>query len=323
MRIRCAPEDFVVDELPLYAPSGEGSHTFVRIEKRGLTTPDAIAAIARALAIDPREIGSAGLKDKHALTRQWISVPALDPQRALELEAPGLRVLEAARHPHKLRTGHLGGNRFEIAVREIDDAPADLARRIERIERIGMPNRFGPQRYGLGGRNAERARALLEKRWRPRDRREARFLLSALQSECFDAMLAARPLALDEVEVGDVARVEASGGLFVVEDLEREAPRAAAFEISAAGPIFGTRMLEALAEPGRRERALLADRGIDPSWPDLPKGLRLPGARRAYRVRPRGLSIQRDVDGLLLRFELPPGSYATVLLEELLGQPFA
>ena len=125
---KATPEDFIVDELPAYAPSGEGGHTFLRIEKRGLTTAEAIARLCRALGVSPNEVGAAGQKDRQALTRQWISLPNVDPERALAASAEGVRVLEAARHGHKLRTGHLAGNRFSLTVRGVVPDGARRAR---------------------------------------------------------------------------------------------------------------------------------------------------------------------------------------------------
>src|SRR5262245_64373198 len=115
--LRATPDDFVVDELAAYPPAGTGDHVFVRIEKRELTTPQAIAALAGALAIDRRDIGAAGMKDRRAVTRQWLSLPPpVTPERAAAVAVPGLAVLEAVRHPHKLRTGHLRGNQFRLRI---------------------------------------------------------------------------------------------------------------------------------------------------------------------------------------------------------------
>ena len=315
-----APEDFVVDEIPAYAPSGEGTHTFVRVEKRDCNTEEVVRLLASAANVAPSEIGYAGRKDRVAIARQWFSVPNLDPLHALQLTLPRARVLEAARHPHKLRTGHLRGNAFEIAVRGVDAAAAALAaQRLAEIARRGMPNRYGEQRFGRDGDNAVRAAALLAGRETVRDRRHARFLISALQAAVFNEVLARRPLPIDAVEAGDVAVVQASGGLFVVEDLAREAPRAAAFEISATGPIFGTRVLEATGAPAQREREALVACGLEPdATPAPPRGVRLRGARRPLRVPVSDASSDFDGAVLRLRFALPAGSYATVLIEELL-----
>jgi len=319
-RIRVQPEDFVVDELPLYPASGNGGHTFVRIEKRCLDTEEVARWLAHAAGVAPREVGYAGRKDRVAVARQWLSVPGLDPAKALALRHPALRVLEALPHEHKLRTGQLRGNRFEIRVRDVDASVEERAvGNAERIRCVGMPNRFGAQRFGRDGRNVERGAAVLRGEARARDRRGARFLISALQAAVFNEVLRRRPLPLDAVESGDVARVEASGGLFLVEDVERESRRAAAFEISATGPIFGTRVIATAGEVARREVAALSTLGLPaPERLKTPRGIRLRGARRPLRVRPELAVCHRDRT-LELRCTLPAGSYATVLIEELLG----
>jgi tRNA pseudouridine13 synthase len=318
MRLAMTPEDFVVDEIALFAPSGEGGHTYVRVEKRGRTTEEVARLLARLAGAPHAEVGYAGRKDKQAVTRQWFSVPGITPEAALALEAEGVRALEAVRHGHRLRTGQLRGNRFELVVRELS---AEQLRRAataaERIRRVGIPNKYGAQRFGREGDNAERARALLAGREAGRDRRAARFLLSALQAEVFNAFLRTRPLPLDALEVGEVATIHASGGSFVVEDLTREAPRAAAFEISASGPLFGTKLLRPRGAAAEREAAVLRAAGIpDPVLP--PRGIKLRGARRPVRVPVPDLSLEPVAESALrLRFTLPAGSYATVLAEAL------
>lgn len=324
-RIRVAPEDFVVDELPLYPPAGTGAHTFVRIEKRGRDTEEVARALARAAGVAPRDVGYAGRKDRRAVARQWLSVPGLDPERALGLALPGAQVLEAVRHPHKLRVGQLRGNAFAIVVRDVDEALAARAReRLAALARVGMPNRFGAQRFGRDADNAERGLAVLTGRLRPRDRRAARFLVSALQGAVFNEALARRSLPLDAVEEGDIAQVVASGGLFRVEDVAREAPRAARFEISATGPIFaagaGGRDPEPTGAPAARERAALAACGLDGErLARPPPGLRVAGGRRSLRAPVADAACEWEAGLLRLRFSLPAGSYATVLLEELVG----
>jgi tRNA pseudouridine13 synthase len=322
VRIGASPEDFRVDELPLYPPAGEGAHTFVRIEKRLRTTEEVARALARLAGARPADVGYAGRKDRVAVARQWLSVPGLDPVLARGLEGEGFRVLEAVRHPHKLRTGQLAANRFELVVRELaPDQVASAQARLGALVSSGMPNRFGRQRFGRDGRNADAARALLAGRAPGGDRRAARFLLSALQAEVWNACLDARPLPLDAIESGEVAYVHASGASFVVEDEAEEAARAAAFEISASGPIFGTRLLEARGAAGDRERAALRACGV-PEALRPPAGIRLRGARRPYRVRPEGAAVETVADDAVrLRFTLPPGSYASVLAEALFATP--
>jgi tRNA pseudouridine13 synthase len=323
MRLGDTPEDFRVDEVPLYRASGEGDHTFVRIEKRLRNTEEVARDLARAARVAPRDIGYAGRKDRCAVTTQWFSVPKLDPADALALELRGARVLEAARHPHKLRTGQLRENRFELVLRDVD--PESFARCREWLalaRERGFANRFGGQRFGRDGANVARARELLMGASVHVDRRTARFLISALQAAVFNAVLDARLRPPHELECGDVAVRHESGGLFVVEDPELEAPRAAAFEISPTGPIFGTRSLEPAGAVKQRERAVLAEYGVDLERLVPPRGIRLRGARRALRVRPEDASASYGEGRMRLRFGLPPGSYATVFVEALLAHSF-
>ena len=320
-RIRTEPEDFRVEELPLYSPSGEGEHTFVRVEKRLVTTEEVANALARAAGVSARDVGYAGRKDRLAVATQWLSVPRLDPQRALDLSFEGIRVLEAIVHGHKLRTGQLRGNRFDIAVRGVAEMAREAARaRLAEIGRIGMANRFGSQRFGRAGRNVEMGARLLRGEISLRDRRKARFAISALQSAVFNDVLDARPTGIGEFEFGDVAVLHGSGGQFLIEDAEREQPRAAAFEISPTGPIFGSRVIEPAGEVALREKVALELRGICLADLRPPRGIRLRGARRALRVRPDNARMRDFPGGFWLDFELPPGSYATVLIRTVLAE---
>ncbi len=318
-RFPSAPEDFRVDEIPLYPAAGQGEHTFVLIRKRARTTEQVARDLARAVGVRAAEVGYAGRKDRNAITTQWFSAPGLDPERALALELPGAQVLAASRHAHKLRTGHLRGNAFRVLVREVSEpAFRQARRRLARLVARGMPNRFGAQRFGRDGDNAARAAALFAGGAAPRDRRHARFLLSALQAQVFNAVLAARRAPLDALECGDVAVVHESGGLFVVDDPAAELARVRGFEVSPTGPIFGTRTLAPRHAVAEREQRILAAHGV-PLPLSAPRGLRLRGARRALRVRPECAELSREGDAVSLCFTLPRGSYATVLLEELFG----
>jgi tRNA pseudouridine13 synthase len=147
--IKETPEDFCVSEIPLYLPCGEGEHTYVEIEKRGVTTLEAIRRMARALNAAEREIGYAGMKDARGVTRQTVSIPRVTPEAAVALELPGIRVLSARRHGNKLRLGHLAGNRFAIRVRgTVADGEERAAAIIDVLKRRGVPNCFGLQRFG-------------------------------------------------------------------------------------------------------------------------------------------------------------------------------
>jgi tRNA pseudouridine13 synthase len=319
IRVRTTPEDFRVDEEPLYPASGEGGHTFVRIEKRLRTTEAVARDLARAAGVRAKDVGYAGRKDRVAVTTQWFSVPDLEPEAALQLALPEAKVLEASRHPHKLRTGQLRGNRFALCLRGVDESTLGRARdRLADALARGLPNRFGAQRFGREGDNADRARRYCEGSLRVRDRREARFLVSAWQSEVFNAVLAARAAPLDVLEAGDLAMRHDSGGAFVVDDPSREQSRATAFEISPSGPIFGPKMSWPAGEVALRERRVMEEHGLDPDALKLP-GVRARGARRVMRMRLSDAEIVSEADAVRFAFSLPAGCFASVVVEEILG----
>lgn len=162
--IKESPEDFLVEELPLYPPCGEGEHLYLTVEKRGLTTFDLLQKLARALKVPEREIGYAGLKDARATTRQTVSVPGVRPEQATALEIAGVRILAARYHRNKLRLGHLAGNRFEIRLRGISEGALETTLDVLHVlEQVGVPNFFGEQRYGSLGNSHRIGGALLRR----------------------------------------------------------------------------------------------------------------------------------------------------------------
>lgn len=165
--IKALPEDFLVEEVPLYLPCGEGEHTYALIEKRGMTTLEALRRLCRALGVAERDAGYAGLKDARGITRQTVSLPRVAPEAVRAIELPGLRVLAAEQHRNKLKPGHLAGNRFRIRVREVGAGALSRAEAIVAVlARRGVPNRFGEQRYGVQGTTHLIGRALVAGDWR-------------------------------------------------------------------------------------------------------------------------------------------------------------
>ena len=163
-RIKVNPEDFEVEEIPAYEPAGEGDHLFLWIEKRGMGAEYFTRQVAQRLGVPVGAIGTAGMKDRHAVTRQWVSAPVEAEARLPQLEGEGLRVLRVSRHGNKLKAGHLHGNRFRILIREPNPV-SDLADRVtaivERLRQNGLPNFYGPQRFGRDGETLHLGLALL------------------------------------------------------------------------------------------------------------------------------------------------------------------
>lgn len=319
--LRGSPEDFEVVEIPAYAPAGEGEHLFLRIRKRDWTTPLAVRRMAEALGVDPGAAGWAGLKDRHAVTEQWVSLHRADASRALALGIEGIEVLEAVPHTSKLRTGHLRANRFGLRVRGTPhDRLQDVQAVLARLAETGVPNYFGEQRFGREGDNYTRAhRWLVEGGRAPRSRFDRKLLASAFQSALFNQRVATRVARgeLGRIFPGELARKEDSGGLFVVEDVAEAQARADAWQISPTGPMFGPKMRWPEDEAREAERALLAEAGLTPE--QLVRiGRSGEGTRRPVRVRLQDARLRVEEDGFTLAFTLPKGSYATVVMEEVL-----
>ena len=412
--IKGEPEDFRVTEVPLYEASGRGEHVYLLVEKRGLGSLEAAERIARALGRPRRMVGLAGLKDARGLTRQWMSIEGVDPDRAARLDLAGIRILEVRRHRNRLKIGHLAGNRFEVRVRGCVPGAVGRARAVlDVLGRRGVPNWFDRQRFGRRGDNHLLGRALvlgqhgefcarflgrpseadppriaearrrfdagdlagaqrlfrgqhdaqrvLQALVRSRDapplpsqsapgeytggdaasplavrspwipggpsaaraaralpKQLARLLVSAYQSDLFNACLERRLADFDRLEAGDLAYIHAKGAVFLVERPQEEQPRADRFEISPSGPIVGHRVRLAEGRPGEIERAVLSEKGAAPADFERVKALRLRGERRPLRAPLGDATVEADGEDLVLAFALPPGAYATVVLAEVM-----
>lgn len=326
MIYRSRPEDFKVQEVPLFAPSGSGAHRFFLIRKRGVDS----AAVARALAsffgCPPGEVGMAGRKDRYAVTEQWFSVPRRSDEgkKPEEFESflDGVELLESSFHEHKLRTGQLNGNRFRLVVRDVEDLERlRVDTRANQISLSGFANRYGHQRFGRDGRNPAKGKEILLGAKIQRDRRASRFLVSALQSEVFNRTLSLRQedIGINRLVSGDLVHVHASGGVFWVDSIEGEQVRADALELSPTGPMMGDKMRRPWGEAARWELAALAELGLRQELFQSRKGLRLYGARRPLRAIAKGLEVMFQDQTAVVTMELSAGAYASVFLEELFG----
>ena len=318
--IRSTPEDFFVEEIAGFEASGEGEHLLLTVEKRGLNT----AAVARRLAewagLPEMAIGYAGLKDRHAVTRQRFSVhlPKRVAPDTAALQSDGLRVLDATWHNRKLPRGALAGNRFVLVLREVRGERDAIEARLAQIAAHGLPNWFGEQRFGRDGGNVEAALAMFAGR---RVRREQRsILLSAARSELFNRVLAARlrDASWNTGLEGEVWMLAGSRSVFGPEPWnEALAERLARFDIHPSAPLWGAGGLRSTGECAELELGALSDDDALAMRAGLEQA-GLKQERRALRLVADGLSVDWLGESTLrLCFSLPPGSYATALLQEL------
>lgn len=280
-----APEDFIVEEIPLAEPTGEGEHQWFRIEKVGRTTLDVVDALARAAGVSPDAVGYAGMKDRYAKTTQEFTVQLGTPIT----ELPGYNILAISRTRKRLRVGQLAGNRFALRIRGGD---IDVAReRCARLKASGLPNYYGVQR--VGGEAPLQGEAILRGGGPRLNYNQLKFTLSAFQSVLFNRVLARRGRArLDgDIDISDVP----------------------------TGPMYGPTMPMPTGEAAALEQAVLDEAGLPKDvWHRFPKLTQ--GARRALWVNVDPEVTPDTLPGdFWIRFSLPAGSYATVLLEEVLG----
>ena len=320
-RIKSVPEDFEVEEVPAYQPCGSGDFLYLWVEKRDLGAEYFLRQVARRLELPPGEVGSAGLKDRRAVTRQMVSVPAAAEEHLGQLDGDGIRLLRVSRHTNKLKPGHLRGNRFRVLVRDPHpEAPRRLAPLLERLRRDGLPNFYGPQRFGRDGETARLGFGLLRggPAAQPRGPFLRKLALSAAQSALFNSYLARRLQdgLLRTVLPGDVMAKWPFGGMFVAQDVAAEQARFDARETVTAGPIFGRKTFAAAGEAAAREAAVLSEAGLAPEA-FAGFGKLVQGTRRHNLVYVEDLEAAAGPEGLRCTFTLPAGTYATVLLREL------
>lgn len=324
-RLRATPEDFVVDEILGFEPAGAGAHVLLRVRKRDANTDWVARELARLAGCRPSEVGYAGLKDRRALVTQWFSVPrsAQRPVSWASVAGPGFEVLEAHAHARKLPRGALAGNRFTLRLTEFTGDPARVATRLARIETHGVPNYFGPQRFGRDCANLQAAGAdVLDAtvgKLPGRGRLERGLALSAARSLVFNAILAARVRAgsWEQLIAGDCANLDGRGSVFEVEavDAELEA-RAARLELHPTGALWGQGAPRSRGEVHALECRVVADLAGPCA---LVESAGMHQERRALRLAVRDFTWRFEPGALVLGFRLARGAFATAVLAEIIG----
>jgi tRNA pseudouridine13 synthase len=291
-------EDFIVTELPLQLPSGEGEHIWLDIEKNGANTAFIAQQLAEAASVQERDVGYAGLKDRYAITRQWFSIylPKGETPDLTLLQHPEFNVLSQSRHVKKLRRGDLQGNRFRIVLRDVTGDRDAIEANLEAVASHGVPNYFGAQRFGHDGGNVMQGLAMLMREIRVRNPKKKGIYLSAVRSFVFNEVLALR------IQQG-------LWGKTLAGDVMDEAGR-------PTGPLWGrgrvitTDQAQALENAVAERHASLCD-GMEHAG--------LNQERRPLVASPVGMSWEwPQANQLVLTFSLPAGNYATSVLNEIL-----
>ena len=317
-QLRSTPDDFRVEEVLGYDADGQGEHTLLWVEKRGANTDWVARELAKFAGVSQVAVGYAGMKDRHAVTRQTFSVQLAgkpDPDWSTFPHAE-VKVLAATRHSRKLKRGALRGNRFVLVLRQVQGDREAAERVLQQIAKRGVPNYYGEQRFGREGGNVAQARSMFAGRRVERDKRS--FLLSAARSHIFNNVLAARVErgAWDTPLDGEIWALAGSRSWFGPEPFsDLLAERLGRLDIHPSGPLWGQGELPSKDEAGVLEQSI-AD-----SCRDLAAGLvaaRMDQERRPLRLVPTDLKWRwLEGDALELSFELPAGAYATVVVREL------
>ncbi len=317
--IRREPGDFLVTEIIDFELSGDGEHDFLWIEKTAANTAWVSLALARHASVAAVDVGYAGLKDRHAITKQWFSVrrPTGAGTNWTLFEAEGVQLLEVERHNRKLRRGAHRGNSFRIALRSagIDSKHDEITRRVAVIRDQGVPNYFGEQRFGRDGGNLDLARAVFAGRRVKRDKRS--IALSAARSFLFNLILDARVRSQtwNELRAGDVANLNGSGSIFSVDELTHElVRRCSARDIHPTGTLWGDGAPRTAGDVAAAELDAIA--GHESLLEGL-KNARVDASSRALRLVADGMSFEFGDNVLWLDFILPKGGFATTVLREL------
>lgn len=332
--IREKHADFRVEELPLYEPEGTGDHLFLLVEKTGVASGEILRRFSRSLRISPGDIGIAGQKDRHGITIQWISVPRSAEQLLRGFVDPEIQILSVIPHRNKLKTGHLLGNRFRLALRSNGSpwTPDDrdrVAVRLDEIAENGFPSYFGPQRFGHEGSTLRTGLALLQGKFSPKrwpfsqQRFMKRLVLSAVQSAHFNLVLSDRVQSrtFQVPQNGDVVIRKNGSRPFLFSASKSSSPDAAGENpvLIPAGPMWGPEFIPAGDEVDQSERDALKKLGL--TGDEFQRFVKLcRGTRRPMVQFPEHCAVSLTSDGAIeLQFDLRSGTYATVLLKEIFG----
>lgn len=317
--LKALPEHFRVTEVLDIELSGQGEHLWLLIEKRNLNTEEVAKQLARAAGLKVRDVSYAGLKDRKAVTRQWFSLQLpgrADPDFAA-LWSSDLQCIESRRHSRKLQRGAHSANHFIIHLSQLQADVALLEARLQRVAAQGVPNYFGPQRFGHAAGNVLDARSWAARGALPPARGTRSRLLSTARSLLFNRVLAQRVAAgtWNQVLRGDCLAFTNSRSQFAAERLVADDPRLAALDVHPTGPLWG------LGDTPVSAEVALLERQVAEAEPTLVAWLlaaEVEQARRILRLPIGALTWHYpSADSLVVEFTLPTGCFATAVLREL------
>ncbi len=318
-KIKTCPDDFIVEEVLSFQPEGEGEHVFLQIQKKAENTEYVTRLLARFAKVRQRDIGYAGLKDRHGKTTQWFSVwlPGKDEPDWKQMETDNIKVLQSIRHARKLKRGVLASNYFQLIIRDWMGDKQEIEKQLQAIKQKGFPNYFGSQRFGYQGQNVNKALAFLQGK---KTKRELRSLyLSAIRSYLFNQILAKRVEAgnWNQAISGDVFVLAKSNSYFKSGQIDE-----GIIQRIQQGDIQPTAIMYGQGKVETSNEALAIEEEVINNNKDLAEGLIKQGlnvARRALNVIPDKLHWEIKTNSeVLLSFSLPSGCYATSLLREIL-----
>lgn len=322
-RIRKNNEDFQVDEIQQFTPSGSGEHVWLKIKKTGENTDWVAKNLAQIAEVSRRDVSFAGMKDRNAITTQWFSVQM--PGREAPVWQPALndkklesvRILEEHRHNRKLKRGALKGNQFKLTLRDFQGSEQELSKSVLRIKSQGVPNYYGAQRFGHNGLNIEKAQQWFAGEFNVKDRNMSGIYLSAARSWVFNHILSARVAdgSWDQALEGDVFILNGSNSNFTQELDDEITQRLRSFDIHPSGALWGRGRI------ATEQIVAVLEEEIANNFNELCNGLEVNGLkqeRRALRLAVTDLNFKMlDAETVLLEFSLPAGAYATTVLAEI------
>ncbi len=321
-KIKASPEHFKVIEDLGYEFTGSGEHLMISVRKTGENTSFVANELAKACGVKSKDVSWAGLKDRHAVTEQWLSVHLPSggfPNLILFQEKyPSIEILAMTRHNKKLRPGDLAGNKFEVTLSEVTDVE-EVVRRLEVVAKQGVPNYFGNQRFGKDGNNLNEARRWGRDNVRTRNQNQRSLYLSTARSWIFNQIVSSRIESgcFDHFVEGDIALLDGEQVLVTAEQVAEFNDKLANGEAQISAALAGDNALPTQSKALAIEQPHLNN---EEDLMKLIRGNRMRHDRRGISLKAQNLSWEVEGNSITLKFALDSGSFATSIVRELIEE---